>query len=105
MTYEQYWYGDVWMVEAYREADKRKRQTKSEELWLAGLYNHNAVAVAVGNAFRKKSAKPQKYLEEPIRVVPYTEAEKAAIAERERQKTIDYFNRLAEKWEKQKLTP
>ena len=103
MTYEQYWYGDVWMVEAFREADKLNRQRRSEELWLAGLYNYNAVAVAVGNAFRGKGTRPQKYMEEPIRVIPYTEAEKAVIAERERQKTIDYFNRLAEKWEKKNI--
>lgn len=99
MTHEQYWYGDVWMVEGFREADKLKRQRKSEELWMAGLYNHNAVAVAVSNAFRKKGTAPQKYLEEAIRVVPYTKVEKEMIAKRERQKTIDYFNRLAKKWE------
>ena len=86
------------MVETFRRMERIKRQRQSEELWLAGLYNFNAVSVAIGNAFRKKGTRPQKYLEEPIRIVPYTEEEKAVIAEKERQKTIDYFNRLAKKW-------
>lgn len=101
MTYEQYWYGDVWMIKAVREADKRNRQRKSEEMWLQGFYFHIAVSTALANAFRGKGKQPYEYMEEPIRVIPYTEAEKEARAERERQKVIAYFDRLAKKWEKQ----
>lgn len=101
MSYGDYWYGDVWMIEAVREADKRNRQRKSEEMWLQGVYVFNAVSAALANAFRGKGKPPYEYMEEPVRVVPYTEAEKEARAERERQKVIEYFDRLAKKWEKQ----
>lgn len=100
MTAAEFWDGDPWLAAAYRRANDLIRQRKSEEMWLMGLYAFNAVSTAVGNAFRKKGTRPQKYMEEPIRIIPYTEEEKAAIAERERQKTIDYFNNLAKKWEK-----
>lgn len=99
MSAEQFWNGDPWLAPAYIKADSYKRQRQSEEMWFMGLYNYKAVATAVQNSFRAKNAKPQKYFEEAIRVIPYTEEEKAEMAERERQKTIDYFNKLAKKWE------
>lgn len=70
-------------------------QRKSEEMWLQGLYIYNAVYVVIGNALKKKGAKPLEYLEEPIRLLPLTEEEKAARAEEERKKVITYFDRLA----------
>ena len=99
MTAAEFWDGDPWLAVAYQRAHDVTRQRQSEEMWFMGLYNFRAVSTAISNAFRAKGTRPQKYLEEPIRVIPYTEEEKAAIAERERQKTIDYFNKLAKKWE------
>lgn len=98
MTADEFWNGDPWLTVEYQRADELKRQRQSEEMWFMGLYNFNAVSTAIYNAFRGK-AKPKNYLEQAIRVTPYTEEEKAAIAERERQRTIDYFNKLAKKWE------
>ena len=95
----EFWEGDPWLAEGYREAHALKRQRKSQEMWLQGLYIHDAVGVVVGNAFKKKGAAPYKYLEQPIRLLPLTEEERAAKAEEERQKTIAYFNRLAKQWE------
>lgn len=66
---------------------------------MQGLYFHNALGVSLSNALSKKGTRPKKYMEEPFRLVPYTEEEKAAIAETERQKTIEYFNRLAARFE------
>lgn len=66
-------------------------------MWLQGLYIYNAVGTVMANAFAKKGATPAKYIEEPIRLTPYTEQEKAEIAEKERRKTVEYFNRLAKK--------
>lgn len=97
MPADQFWNGDAWLVEGYREAYKLRNQRKSEEFWLQGLYVYHAVGVVVGNALAKKGATPLKYLDEPIRVIPYTEEEQAARAEKERQKAVDYFNRLAKK--------
>ena len=100
MPAAEFWDGDPWLAAGYREADRISRQRKSEELYLAGYYNFTAFATVAGNILRKKGTAPHKYMEEPIRVVPYTEQEKAAIAIREREKTIEFFNRLAAKWEK-----
>ena len=100
MTAAEFWDGDPWLAAAYRESARICNQRKSEEMWLQGLYIYNAISTAMGNAFRKKGVSPAKYMEEPIRVTPYTEREKAANAERERQKTIEYFNKLAKKWNK-----
>ena len=76
MTYEQFWEGDVWLAEDYFRANQISAQRKSEEMWLQGLYFYHGVSVALGNAFRKKGAKPIKYMSEPIRIIPMTEEEK-----------------------------
>lgn len=51
-----------------------------------------AVNVVVGNALSKKGAKPLEYFKEPIRITPYTEAEKAQIQRRELEHTIEVLN-------------
>ena len=100
MSYELYWEGDPWLTEAYAEAHKTAIQHKSWELWLQGLYIHEAFGVVIKNAFSRKGTRPAKYMDEPIRVVPLSEAEKAEKTERERQRTIEYFNRLEKEWNK-----
>lgn len=100
MTADQFWEGDPWLAAAYRRANELSAQKKSEEMWLQGLYIHNAVGVVVGNALKKKGAAPLKYLEEPIRMIPLTEQEKAAKAEEERKKTIAYFDRMEKQFER-----
>lgn len=42
MTYEQYWYGDVWMVASFREAEQRRKERKNRELHLLGMYIYEA---------------------------------------------------------------
>lgn len=98
MPPELFWEGDVWLAPAYVRANQLRAQRKSEEMWLQGAYIYNAVAVAVSNAFRKKGAKPQKYLSEPVRVVPLTEEEKEAKAEEERRKLVAYLNSWQANW-------
>ena len=39
---------------------------RDEELWMAGIYNYEAVALALGNAFRKKGHKAHEYRKEPM---------------------------------------
>lgn len=99
MTAAQFWYGDPWLAAAYRRANEMRIQRKSEEMWLQGAYIFQAVSVALNNAFRKKGAKMQPYLQEPIQLIPLSETEKELKAERERQKAVDYFNKLKKKWE------
>lgn len=85
------------MVAVYRNAHRIARQRKSEEMWLQGLYFYAALNASMHNALSKKGAPKQSYIEEPIRITPYTPEEKAEMAQRERMKTIEYFNRLAGK--------
>lgn len=99
MTAAEFWNDDPWLAAAYRKADEFRRQKCSEEMWLQGLYIYNAFNVVIGNALRKKGTPAEKYLEEPIRVTPLSEQEKEEKAEKERRKTIEYFNRLAKKFE------
>nr|DAR40323.1 MAG TPA: hypothetical protein [Caudoviricetes sp.] len=98
MPASQFWDGDPWLAAAYRKAHEYKSQMKSEEMWLQGVYFFNAVSISLGNAFRKKGAKPQNYMEQPIRLLPMTEEEKAEKAKQERQKAVDYLNRFLKQW-------
>ncbi|OUQ22133.1 hypothetical protein B5E80_15145 [Flavonifractor sp. An135] len=102
MTYDQFWYGDVWLAADYYRANQLSIQRRSEEMWLQGLYNFAAVSIAVGNAMRRKGAKARNYPQKPLRLIPYTEAEKAALAEQERQRTIAYFTKMQKEWERAK---
>lgn len=67
MTWEQYWYGDVWMIVAYREADQRRMERINAEAHLMGLYVYEALCDVspVLHAFAKKGTRPQKYRTEP----------------------------------------
>lgn len=96
MTWEQYWNGDPWMVVAFAEAHKLRIQQRNEELWMQGLYVHDAFAVVLSNAFAQKGSVPKKYLEKPLDIFPKTEEEKEAEEERELRKMVKQLNA----WEK-----
>lgn len=100
MSYGDFWNGDPWAVAAYRRAYNLKLEQQSQEAWLHGLYVFDGVSKAIGNAFGKKGSQPKKYMEEPIRLTPFTPYEKAMKAREERQKAIAYFTALERKWEK-----
>ena len=100
MTAAQFWDEDPWLVSAYREAQRIRQQRKSDDMWLQGLYIHNAIGAVVGTALRKKGAKPLKYLEEPLRVTQLTVEEIAAKEDEEREQAVAYFNRLGIEWNK-----
>lgn len=99
MTAGQFWHGDPWLVEAYRQKHNMGIEERNQELWLQGLYFSDAINVALSNALGKKGTKKQKYIEKPIRITPMTEAEKEAAVRRERAKAIEYFNRLKASWD------
>lgn len=101
MSAAEFWDDDPWLAADYRAANQLTRQRKSEEMWLQGLYNFRAFSTALANLnFGKQKKEPVPYMEEPIRLIPLTEAEKKAKAQAERQKVIEYFNRWSKKWEK-----
>ena len=75
MTAEQYWEGSSKLAEAYRKAYKLKREEENEKAWMQGMYFYDAIAVCLSNAFSKRGAKKQNYIERPIDIYPPSEAE------------------------------
>lgn len=88
MTYEQYWDGPPAIAVAYRKAHRLRRELENEQAWLQGMYNYDAFAVVLSNAFRSKGAKRQNYFQKPIDIFPLTEAEKQR-REREEMKKME----------------
>lgn len=86
MSYEQFWFGDPWIARSYREAYVERRKEENTRDWLQGAYIYNAVSTALANAFRKKGVQAVDYIEEPFRIFPMTEEEKAAKEARENAK-------------------
>ena len=100
MPPELFWKGDPQLAKAYWRANQLKIQKASEEMWLQGLYVYNALNASLSNVFKKKGREATPYMEEPIRLIPYTQEEKEQKAKQEREKTIAYFTNLAKKWGK-----
>lgn len=94
MTPTQFWEDDVNLTKSYYQKHLLDIEQLNQEMWWQGAYIYHGVSVALSNFAKKKGQKPQKYLEKPIRITPETEEEKLVRIERERQKTIDFFNRL-----------
>ena len=69
MTYDQFWYGDVWLG----DAEELRERRANAEAWRNGFYMASALSSTVGNMFRKKGSKPIKYMDRPI---PLTQKEK-----------------------------
>ena len=91
MTYEQFWYGDPWMVRAYAQAYKLKRQLADEDAWLIGLYVTKAVGTALTGAFSNKQAK---YFEKPLDIFPKTEGQKQAEIRAEKNKLVNWLSKM-----------
>lgn len=73
MTYDQFWYGDVWLAKVYRDAEELRERRANTEAWRNGFYMASALSSTVGNMFRKKGSRPIKYMDRPI---PLTQKEK-----------------------------
>ena len=76
MTPAQFWEESPYLAVAYRDAYKLRREEQNEQAWLQGLYVYDALAVALSNAFAKRGAKAQTYIERPIDIFPPSEEEK-----------------------------
>lgn len=90
MTYDQFWFGDPWMVRAYAQSYLLKRRVENENMWIQGIYVANALQMVIGNAFGKNSH--LKYFEKPLEFFPKTESEKKQEVREERQKLIHWLN-------------
>lgn len=96
MTPEQFWYGDPYLATDYCKLHKLRVEQRNEELWLQGLYNLDALSVALNNAFSKRKAK---YLEKPMQLFPPTEAEKQKQIEETRRKFVEQLNAFQKAFE------
>lgn len=99
MTYDEFWYAEPWRAVSYRKAHRLRMEQTNQQLWIAGLYNYNAVSVALNNAFSKQKLK---YIKEPIQLYPPTEDEKQAKAEETRRKLVEKLNAWKDAFEKSK---
>ena len=97
MSYSQFWDEPPYLAVAFRKAYRLKRELDNENAWLQGIYFYDAVAVALQNAFTKRGAKKEKYLERPIDIFPLTEVEKARREEEERKKMQAAMEAMAKK--------
>lgn len=67
MTYQEYWYGDVWAIVDIQRAAKLQLYRKNQELWLQGMYIYEALGDVspLFHAFAKKGTKAIPYRTEP----------------------------------------
>ena len=104
MSHEQYWNDDPWLADVFRKAHNLKVEMRNQELWLQGLYIHNAFSVVMTNFGKglsgKKGGKSEKYVDKPIRITPLSEYEKKQKAKEERRKVIQYFTNLQKRFER-----
>lgn len=77
MTWEQYWYGDVWMIADFREAEKFRIRRQNQFLWMQGQYIYEALCDVspILHAFAKKGTKPMPYRSEPYALFGDKESE------------------------------
>ena len=88
MTYEQFWYGDPWMVVSFRKAHEMRKDMLNQQLWLQGLYIYNAINVVASTLM----GKPKEYINKPIDLNVRTNAEK------EKEKANKFFKAMAAAW-------
>lgn len=99
-----FWGMNITKLRPYLLAENIRRENDNFNAWLSGMYVYDAVAKAISATFGKKGRRAPKYMEKPIRITPYTEEEKAAMAARERQKAIAFFTAMEKNFkEKQKV--
>ena len=105
MSHDQYWNDDPWLSDVFRKAHNLRIETRNQELWLQGLYIHNAFAVVMANFGRglsgKKTNKTEQYIEKPIRITPLTDAERKQKEKEDRRKVIEHFTKLQKQFERQ----
>lgn len=102
MTYEQFWEQSPYLAVAYRKAFKLKREIANEQAWLQGLYVYDAFAVCMANAFAKRGAKKENYLEKPVDIFPLTDSEKERREQEERDKMQKAMEAIARKQRRKK---
>ena len=97
MTYDQYWYEDPKILNAYLKAEEIKQRKRNNEMWLQGAYIYQAIGALtpVLNPFSKEhKAKP--YLDKPI---PITQQERDEIEQERYNRMLEYMQNRVKKTE------
>lgn len=100
MSFDEYWYGDAYLVKFYRDAYKLKRRYDDVFMWKQGMYIYEALCDVspILHAFSKKGTKPLQYRSKPmseeIRQMD-TEREKEIAIKNEQMKARIFFERWA----------
>lgn len=90
MSWDEYWYGDVWMVESYREAERLRTKQFNAQAHLIGAYIYEAICCVapVLNAFAKKGTKPVPYRAKPFQLFEEEEETVATEKKAENEKIL-----------------
>lgn len=99
MPAAEYWEGDPFLVNAYEEAFRLKREQMSYDAWLQGLYIYQAVGAVVSSAI---TGKRKDYMKKPIRITPLTQREKDLEAEKVRVDIAKNLTLWEKRWKKEK---
>ncbi len=94
VDYDVFWRLNPRLLTAFVDADRRRKRELELQMYVQGKYVYDAVSIALANGFRKKGTQPVDWLEEPYRIIPFTEEEEAERAEEERRKAIEFFNAM-----------
>lgn len=97
MTYNEYWYGDAYIVKFYRESYRLKLKSQDENNWMLGMYVYEAIldCSPILHAFSKKGTKPLQYSSKPYLADKLREKTKEEIEqekENERLKFVVQMN-------------
>lgn len=66
VPYETFWTLNPHKLKPFFEAYKLRQKALDEQMWIMGIYVHDAVGVVLANAFAKKTAKKAEYFKEPL---------------------------------------
>ncbi len=100
MSFDEYWYGDAYLVKFYRDSYKLKMRYDDVFMWKQGMYIYEALCDVspILHAFSKKGSKPLPYRTKPMSEEindMKTEKEKEQQILNERMKARIFFERWA----------
>lgn len=100
MSYDEYWYGDAYLVKFYRDSYKLKLKAEDRHMWTQGMYIYEALCDVspILHAFSKKGTKPLPYRDKPLLEdsnLTKTEKDKQQEINNERLKARIFFENWA----------
>lgn len=67
MSYDEFWHGDAYLTQFYRDSYKIRVRQMDERMWMQGMYIYEALCDVspILHAFSKKGTKPLQYSKKP----------------------------------------